>query len=489
MRKFFFIIKSIILSMILWPTISHAGWSDDLRLTYSGTEYLPQVISRNDTVHVVWSHDGRYIGYLRSPDGGVTWDSLRNLSAEGHSGRYPDISIGSNGLLVTWRDSHYLSMIAYSMSADGSEWTAPVYLPTDNVEHIFVPASAVKGDSIFIAYLAIRADSTGREPLRFFSSYDYGETWNDEITVGYPHSTQQDFLLTYCGSGLFIAKSGFVDSLHSGYHIVGYRSEDAGRTWSDMIWISPEQWYSAQSPCMACNEETGQIAVGYMDYRYQEYAFFGDVFIAISDDGGQTWPREVRATQYPTAFVPSIDFAEDTLVAVWSDRRYGNPDGIEIYYNRSDNAGDTWHGESRLTDNLYASYEPWVTFSDSIVHIIWRDRDEHNDSDIYYKRFTPNPTSIIQDDVPLAENVGLSAYPNPFNSTLKIYINAAASGKLHIYDLLGRKVESYNYNKGLSSITWETKDKSGNKLSTGVYFLRLEGGDGTSITKTVLYLK
>jgi len=469
---------------------SSAGWSDDIRLTYySDDEYLPQVISRNDTVHVVWTHDNWYIGYLRSIDGGTTWDSLRILSEEGHFAYYPDISIGENGLLVTWSDHDYLGKIAYTMSVDGSEWTSPVYLPTDHIEHIFMPASAVWGNLIFIAYFSNEADSTGNRPIQFFSSYDYGQTWNDELTVDYRYSTQQDLILTRCGYNLLLVKSGFVDSLHSGYHIVGYHSDDGGQSWSDMIWISPEHPPMAQDPCVACSEETGQFAVGYMDYRFQEYAFFGDIFIAISDNDGLTWTRETRATLYPTATAPAIDFAGDTLTAIWSDRRFGGSDLREIYYNRSDNSGVGWLGEERLTEGQYISTEPWISFDDSIIHVIWREGDESNGNDIYYKHFTPEGSAIDDNNSKLPKEIYLSIYPNPFNSFLRVTTNTISSGTLQIYDILGKLLKEYNYNAGITSLTWDARDARDNPVSTGVYFIKMKGGEENDIIKKVIYLK
>lgn len=489
MRQFFIILSIVIIAIAVNPASSYAGWSEDIRLTYRGEEYHPQVIAQNDTIHVVWQTDiGGYISYIRSSDGGETWDSLINISEEGHTVSRVDFSLGENGLFVSWEDSDPLIMIAYSMSVDGSEWTPPTYLPTDHIDDIFVPASAVLGDSIFIAYFSLERDSTGNKPIQFFSSYDYGQTWNDEVTVSYQYSTQQELILTRCGTNLLLAKSGFVDSLHSGYHIVGYRSDDGGQSWSDLIWISPEHWYSAQDFCTGCNDETGQLAVGYMDYRYQEYAFFGDIFVAISNDGGLTWPREVRSTQYPTATAPEVDFGGDTLVVVWSDRRFGSPDPREIFYNRSNDLGMTWIGEDRLTNDLYFSSEPWISFGDAKVHVVWRNSDEFNGNDIYYKRFTPETTSIRDVDIQIPEDIILKTYPNPFNSSLKIMIEVNSSGVLGIYNILGELIKEYSYEESISGITWDAVDGDGKPVSAGVYFIKAKDGNN-HITRKLVYLK
>ena len=477
----------IILS-ISFSTFARADWTSALRLTYTGNEFLPQIIARNDTVHVVWTHDNDFVGYLRSTDGGATWDGLITLSEEGHIATYPDLSLGDNGLFVSWQDRDIFDHMAYSTSVDGVDWAEPTHIYPEFWGHLHEPASIVKGDSIFISYFAYADDSTGEQPLRLLSSYNYGHTWNDEVTICYPYSTQQTFILKYCGTALVLVKAGFVDDQHSGYHVIGYRSDDAGQTWSDMIWISPEQLASAQCPCVTCNEETDQLAVGYMDYRFQEHAFFGDIFIAISDDGGLTWSTEVRSTLLPTATVPTIDFIGDTLVAAWSDNRYGGHDLREIFFNRSNDKGLNWLGEERLTDESYFSSEPWLIVNNSMTYLAWWNDNANQNHDIYFKRYIPGWTSVEDNSISLPVNLSLSTYPNPFNSKLKINIQVNSPGKLNIYDLLGRAVKTYEYESGISSLIWDATDDSGKRLSSGIYFARLETSAGVRTAK-IVYLK
>ncbi|MCP4583654.1 MAG: T9SS type A sorting domain-containing protein [candidate division Zixibacteria bacterium] len=473
----------IILSGYFLPVF--AGWSESVRLTYRGHEISPQVIARNDTVHVVWNWGDNYTSYIRSTDGGETWDSLINLSEEGHYTVYPDISIGDNGLLVTWQNRNIFYTIGYSTSEDGSTWSSPEYLYTENLNDVYMPASTVKGDSIFITNYSLEDDSTGNNPLRFLSSYDYGETWNDEITICYPYSTQQEFLLSYCNGVLLVVKSGFVDSLHSGYHVVGYRSEDAGQTWTDMIWISPEHEPSAQSPCLSCNDETGQFAVGYMDYRFQEYSFHGDIFVSISDDGGQTWPYEVRASTQPTATWSSVESYGDTLLTIWSDRRFNDEGDRQIIFNRSNNSGETWEGEQRLTYTTGLSTEPWVTAGADKIHVVWREHLIDEGNEIFYKNYTPDSTVIVEEQVLIPETIDLTTYPNPFNSSLLIKINSQQPGRIQIFDILGRVINEFEYVKGINLINWDARDRTGNRISSGVFFIKTKGGDSQIIRKII----
>ncbi|MCP4583655.1 MAG: T9SS type A sorting domain-containing protein [candidate division Zixibacteria bacterium] len=482
--------KLIHLSLLIIFTLGYslpvfAGWSESVRLTYRGHEISPQIVARNDTVHVVWHWGDNYTSYMRSADGGVTWDSLINLSEEGHYTSYPDLSIGDNGLLITWQNRDIFYTIGYSKSENGTTWSSPEYLYTDIFNDVYKPASAVKGDTIFITNFSLEDDSTGMNPLRFFSSYDYGETWNDEVTICYPHSTQQEFLLNYCNGVLMAVKSGYVDSLHAGYHIVGFRSEDTGQTWSDMIWISPEDELLSQAPCLACNEETGKIAVGYTDHRYQQHAFHGDIFISISDDGGQTWPNEVQASYDHTGWLPHIDFIGDTLLAIWSDMKFIDEGDHEVFFNRSNDLGITWEGESRLTNALGDSYDPWLTYSSGKIHVVWWDHANEPGHDLYYKVHTPDSTFIYEEHINIPETIDLTTHPNPFNSSLTININSHQPGSVQIFDLLGRMINEFEYSKGANLINWDARDRTGNRISSGVFFIKTKGGDARVIREII----
>jgi 1,4-alpha-glucan branching enzyme len=82
-------------------------------------------------------------------------------------------------------------------------------------------------------------------------------------------------------------------------------------------------------------------------------------------------------------------------------------------------------------------------------------------------------------------------YPNPFNSgTIIIYkIKSPSFVTLKIYDLLGREVitlvkqEQVN---GEYKIMWDGNDNFGNKVSSGVYFYRIDTGDFSAIKKMML---
>jgi hypothetical protein len=90
--------------------------------------------------------------------------------------------------------------------------------------------------------------------------------------------------------------------------------------------------------------------------------------------------------------------------------------------------------------------------------------------------------------VTLEQNV-----PNPFNpsTSIKIGLPADARVELSIYDSGGRLVRTLVDGRlaaGFRSVTWDGTDDTGTRVSSGVYFYRLEVG-GETITRKMVLLK
>jgi len=84
-------------------------------------------------------------------------------------------------------------------------------------------------------------------------------------------------------------------------------------------------------------------------------------------------------------------------------------------------------------------------------------------------------------------------YPNPFNPGTEIEYTLRKSGKviLEIYNLLGQKVRTLvreHQSPGFYHLTWDGKNERGEKVSSGIYFYRLEM-NGAFQTKRMVLLK
>ncbi len=470
-----------------------AGWSEPVRLTYRGNEINPQVVARNDTVHVVWSQalSAGQISYIRSTDNGQTWGNIIDLTEAGHFGQYAHLIVDSNKIWISWMDNN-LESIAIVSSTNGNSWSTPIYKYTIDSQRWQSLGITVSKDTIFVVYIATTRDSTGLKPFKAMKSNDGGFSWSNLITFSHlqENASMSGYILYYCGGNLIFALDPNVDSLGGGPHIVGYVSYDKGDHWSDPILISPAQQAWALLPCLSCNQLTNQLAAGYMDYRYQQYAFYGDIFIGISGDSPSQWISETQVTAEHTSKEPSVSFQGTSLASVWSDRKYISTGADEIFYNSSRDGGITWERVQRLTFTQGWSYSPWISSNNDTVHLVWYEYDTigNNYSDIYYMNYLPDSSDILSNATVHPFSFTLSAYPNPFNSTLSINISSEKSGELYITDILGRFITKIEYPKGTSTIKWNAINSEGKPIPSGAYFIKNNGGDYKNVMK-VMYLK
>ncbi len=71
----------------------------------------------------------------------------------------------------------------------------------------------------------------------------------------------------------------------------------------------------------------------------------------------------------------------DKIYVVWCDDRTGKK---EIFFRSSDDAGQTWDREERLTDTSDESCQPAIACDDKNIYVVWREKNGKK-SHIYYK--------------------------------------------------------------------------------------------------------
>jgi len=107
--------------------------------------------------------------------------------------------------------------------------------------------------------------------------------------------------------------------------------------------------------------------------------------------------------------------------------------------------------------------------------------------------FIYDPVGIHDDPIPIVD-YQLYNYPNPFNPETKIVLDLPEPGRvrLEIYNIKGQKVitllDCY-MDSGRSETLWNSKDDNGKRVSSGVYFYKLDVNGKTERTKKMLLLK
>ena len=82
-------------------------------------------------------------------------------------------------------------------------------------------------------------------------------------------------------------------------------------------------------------------------------------------------------------------------------------------------------------------------------------------------------------------------YPNPYNATTIIRYSCAVDAyvRLKVYNILGQEVAalvSEQKSAGIHSVLWDSKDKNGTPLASGIYIYRMTAGSFVEKKKLIL---
>jgi len=108
--------------------------------------------------------------------------------------------------------------------------------------------------------------------------------------------------------------------------------------------------------------------------------------------------------------------------------------------------------------------------------------------------FLPNDstrTIFTNIEKTLADNIKLITYPNPFSETVQIDLQLPESERvtISVHDMTGKQVQqlfSGNWQNGTGYLSWDGKANAGQPLSSGVYFLKVQGEQFVTTRKLIL---
>jgi hypothetical protein len=465
-KKKGFIMKKIFLLILLmlFANMANAQWEDDVRLThdssYSATSLnnAKCIAASGDTVHIVWTdeRDGNSeIYYKRSVDAGITWsDDIRFTNNDANS-KQPSIAVSGNDIYVVWaddREGDYEIYFEYS-SDGGNNWENEKRL-TFEVGNSYSPSIAVCGNNLHIVWRDVR---DGNNEIYYKHSTDNGVNWEKDVRM--TETLYKEFFPSIAVSGSNVHIVWF--DLYQGNAVPYKRSTDSGNTWEDSFQLNQSDWGSYPN-IAAFNSEV------YIVWKSR----LRNIYFKQSDNDGNSWRPEVLISS-GTSKYPSVATSGSGIGIVWQDNRNGNYDIAYHFRGKAANSGSI---DTMLTNNDFTSSEmPSIAVSGSAVHMIWTDKRDGPNGEIYYKR---NPTGNIVsvNEEIITNNDKVLLYPNPANDFLYISCSENCIGTIQIFSVLGTKVlESEFKNRIDVSI-----------LPEDMYYLLINSGNNIEKTKFVI---
>lgn len=238
------------------------------------------------------------------------------------------------------------------------------------------------------------------------------------------------------------------------------RTTDGGVSLQDCFTNLPSTSNSSNSLLGMCfiNENTGWISGSNIDHKN----------MYKTTNGGENWVfQDNPVTQYEFAQLDDVLFI---------DENRGWAGGYSGQIITTTNGGINW-----ITDVIAPTW--FVCFANYGSNKVWCGA---NNGEVWYIDSVP-PISVTQNGVEIPEGYALKQnYPNPFNSqtTIEFEIPLSQMITIKIYNSIGKEVK-----KLLNQVLEAGKYKinfSAEKLSSGVYFYRLEADYFTKSLKFVL---
>ncbi len=391
--------------LIAAATLTAQGWGPDVRLTndpaksYTSYNEAWCIAASGNNIHAVWydNRDGNWeICYKRSTDNGATWGSDTRLTNEASADSLPSVAVSGNTIHVVWhsnRDGN--PEIYYKRSTDnGTTWGADTRLSNASGNSRY-PSVAVSGDNIHVVWADNR--DGGNWEIYYKRSTDGGVTWGPDTRLIHDGAISNFPSIAVSGSNIHVV---WDDRRNGGTGEIYYkRSTDNGSTWGSDTRLTNDPAWSRYSSIAVDGDN---IHVVWDDARHDYY--HAEIYYKRSTDNGTTWEPDKRLTNDPAnSQLTSPVVSGNNIHVVWNDNRDGN---WEIYYKQSIDNGATWGSDERLTYADGSSNRPSVAIAGNNIHVVWMDRRDGGNSEIYYKRYFDKPNIA-----PLAAVTGTSLNP------------------------------------------------------------------------------
>lgn len=395
------------------------------------------------------------LAVYKSTDGGVNFPQAFICAQTGSEDKEwitTDLSAVSpflNTLYISWTRFSSITGIKLTKSTNGgTNWSTPVAVSdvTNGVQGSYISTSP--NGQVNVVWLGFSSDGD----IMYDRSTDGGVTFGTDKTLtsgtfpqGLPNDVNTFPTIASDQNGiLYVA---FADNRNGDCDVFFTKSTDAGDNWSAPMRVNNDSVSNGKIqywPCITINE-SGRIAILFMDTRNTPDNSIIEAFVARSTDGGVTFSNElVSSDQSPTNIPGSnvrfgdyidVDYIGANIVPVWTDERAG---GVNM-----------------------------DIFTSEITDVLAVDPNSGN-----------QPLSFS-----LSQN-----YPNPFNPTTTISFSLPKDSyvTLELYNSIGQLLKTIakgHFGTGTHRINFNAGG-----LSSGVYFYKLVTG-GFAETRSMILIK
>jgi hypothetical protein len=238
----------------------------------------------------------------------------------------------------------------------------------------------------------------------------------------------------------------------------------------------------------------GTIGVVWADNRTEGTA---DLLFSWSTDGGDTWtsPGVLINVRWPEGNYYDPHLVADSrgrwhLACIWN-MPWQNP--IDAYYTSSSD-GQRWTAPERVNDesgSVDANVPGTVSIvvdPDGFAHVAWvHEAAGYVEDHVLYSSNRPLTVDVGPDDE--TPTFAITGLPSPVSQPFVVRVQGFAPGlsDVVIFDVQGRPIWRWRYGGGEARrFTWDLRDKAGDAVADGAYFLRVRAGREQLVQKIVV---
>jgi hypothetical protein len=470
-----------------WPKRTGGEvWSTAAVVNFDGDPELEILIGSDDGYLYAWNEDGTGVlqssGRFRRPSGYVrAAPAVDDLDGDLD---FEVIAANTYGQVYAWHHdgTGWLEANGLFAQASGAIYGSPVIADIDGVEGLEIAVATILGN-IYVWH----ADGTGYlDSTGLFVSTG---TIFGSLAVGDVDNNGDMEIVCPLQYGRNIKVYDHDATVHTGWP----------RSLDGEIYCSP---------ALAELDGDGKLDVIAAAYR-GDMEDTASVYV-FSDRGDirAGWPKSYEADFYGSPIVGDISgdgepdiiaAAVDGNVYAWHDDGTpvnGWPRNVIYAFNGTPSLGDMDNdGDVELAACCYDAqvhvYDLGVPYDEASM--LWP-RLCH---DLYNSGLYGGPSQAgvdpdLREDLPV--RLMLSAYPNPAKAsvTIRLGVPSTASAdrfEVEVFDVRGRRVKqvySGRLEPGFHDLHWDGTNQTDNRVSSGIYFMRVNSGRGSADGKVVL---
>ena len=435
--------------------------------------------------------DGNYSGsayvFLRT---GTSWSQQAKLTAadaaaDDRLGR--SVAIDGDYIIVGAEESGDYGA-AFIFLRDGTSWSQQAKLVSTDTETVTMFGFDVDISGSRAAIGVYKDTENGFQSGAAYVFLRSGSAWAQEARILADDEIANDLF-------------GFAISISGTSLVVGSHQDDDNGSRSGSI-------YSFQYNGSSWEQKSKQTASDGSSEDYYGYAVSIDddctlVGSKLDDDNGSNSGSAYIYTASDLSLPVSLSSftvtrtKKNLLVLQWTTeseienlgfilgRRNGDGNWLEIASYETD---VDLVGQGSVSYRTEYSYQDKSVIPGTIYDYRLADVSYSGDKEYHYLEIKNAMTLTLPQDFILKQ-----AYPNPFNpsTTISYFLPEQSTAILTVYDVQGRQITTLQDGikaPGSYKVQWNGVDQSGNPVSTGVYFCRLQAGNFSQTIKMV-YLR